>query len=132
MGDAYDNALAESFFATLQTELLDRGRWPREPESGGLREGHAEPKDTEDSASCLDLREGVLFVGDSVEEPIPYLEDPDLHRYAATLEHYLDLPPTHYVAGHGRRCSRGLVEENLAYPAGATGRDGTMKPISRA
>ncbi len=27
-GDAYDNAVAESFFATLQTELLDRGRWP--------------------------------------------------------------------------------------------------------
>jgi putative transposase len=28
VGDAYDNALAESFFATLQTELLDRHPWP--------------------------------------------------------------------------------------------------------
>lgn len=28
VGDAYDNAVAESFFAILQTELLDRGRWP--------------------------------------------------------------------------------------------------------
>jgi len=28
VGDALDNAVAESFFATLQTELLDRGRWP--------------------------------------------------------------------------------------------------------
>lgn len=28
VGDAYDNAMAESFFATLQTELLDRRRWP--------------------------------------------------------------------------------------------------------
>lgn len=27
-GDAYDNAVAESFFATLQTELLDRRSWP--------------------------------------------------------------------------------------------------------
>lgn len=27
VGDAYDNAMAESFFATLQTELLDRQRW---------------------------------------------------------------------------------------------------------
>jgi putative transposase len=27
VGDAYDNALAESFFATLQTELLDRRSW---------------------------------------------------------------------------------------------------------
>ena len=28
VGDALDNAVAESFFATLQTELLDRHRWP--------------------------------------------------------------------------------------------------------
>ena len=27
MGDALDNAMAESFFATLQLELLDRRRW---------------------------------------------------------------------------------------------------------
>lgn len=73
------------------------------------------PGHTEDSASCLDRREGILFVGDSVEEPIPYLEDRDLYRYAATLEHYLRLDPAHYVAGHGRRFTRELIEENLAY-----------------
>lgn len=28
VGDALDNAVAESFFATLQTELLDRRTWP--------------------------------------------------------------------------------------------------------
>lgn len=28
VGDALDNAMAESFFATLQTELLDRRSWP--------------------------------------------------------------------------------------------------------
>ncbi|MGE5623644.1 MAG: IS3 family transposase [Methanocella sp.] len=27
VGDALDNALAESFFASLQTELLDRRHW---------------------------------------------------------------------------------------------------------
>lgn len=27
VGDALDNTVAESFFATLQTELLDRRRW---------------------------------------------------------------------------------------------------------
>lgn len=27
VGDAYDNAVAESFFSTLQTELLDRKTW---------------------------------------------------------------------------------------------------------
>jgi putative transposase len=28
VGDAYDNAMCESFFATLECELLDRGRFP--------------------------------------------------------------------------------------------------------
>ncbi len=28
VGDAPDNAVAESFYATLQTELLDRNSWP--------------------------------------------------------------------------------------------------------
>ena len=28
VGDAYDNAIAESFFATLKGELLDREPWP--------------------------------------------------------------------------------------------------------
>jgi putative transposase len=27
VGDAYDNALAESFFATLECELIQRSRW---------------------------------------------------------------------------------------------------------
>jgi putative transposase len=27
VGDAYDNAVAESFFGTLQLKLLDRYRW---------------------------------------------------------------------------------------------------------
>ena len=28
VGDAYDNAMCESFFATLECELLDRQRFP--------------------------------------------------------------------------------------------------------
>ena len=28
VGDAYDNAIAESFFATLEYELIDRRSWP--------------------------------------------------------------------------------------------------------
>jgi putative transposase len=28
IGDCFDNSVAESFFATLQTELLDRSTWP--------------------------------------------------------------------------------------------------------
>jgi putative transposase len=27
VGDSYDNAMAESFFASLECELIDRSRW---------------------------------------------------------------------------------------------------------
>jgi hypothetical protein len=39
VGDAVDNAVAESFFATLQTDLLDRHRWTsrRAVSAGDLR-----------------------------------------------------------------------------------------------
>jgi putative transposase len=33
VGDAYDNALCESFFATLECELLDRRRFPSQAEA---------------------------------------------------------------------------------------------------
>jgi hypothetical protein len=33
VGDAYDNALCESFFATLECELLDRQRFPTQVEA---------------------------------------------------------------------------------------------------
>jgi putative transposase len=31
--DAFDNATAESFFATLETELIDRSDWPSRAEA---------------------------------------------------------------------------------------------------
>jgi putative transposase len=33
VGDAYDNAMAESFFATLECELLDRRRFKTQAEA---------------------------------------------------------------------------------------------------
>ena len=33
VGDCYDNAMAESFFATLECELLDRVRFPTQAEA---------------------------------------------------------------------------------------------------
>ena len=33
VGDAYDNAMCESFFATLECELLDRSRFPTAAEA---------------------------------------------------------------------------------------------------
>jgi putative transposase len=33
IGDCYDNAMAESFFATLETELIDRSDWANQAEA---------------------------------------------------------------------------------------------------
>ena len=33
VGDAYDNAMAESFFATLECELIDRRLWKTHTEA---------------------------------------------------------------------------------------------------
>ena len=33
VGDAYDNAMAESFFATLEYELIDSGNWKTRTEA---------------------------------------------------------------------------------------------------
>jgi putative transposase len=33
IGDCYDNAMAESFFATLETELIDRSDWATQAEA---------------------------------------------------------------------------------------------------
>ena len=33
VGDAYDNAMAESFFATLECELIDRRKWATKTEA---------------------------------------------------------------------------------------------------
>jgi putative transposase len=33
LGDCYDNALCESFFATLECELIDRRRWRTQVEA---------------------------------------------------------------------------------------------------
>ena len=47
------------------------------------------PGHTDGSASCLDLEDRALFVGDNVEYPIPYLYSIDLGSYEETLTEYL-------------------------------------------
>lgn len=75
------------------------------------------PGHTNGSTSCWDLRDKVLFVGDNVEHPLPYLYAADLKSYAATLESYLDLPLAQIITGHGalERMTRTLVRRNLDY-----------------
>jgi cyclase len=91
--------------------FLGRLRFPNE----GIEFVHT-PGHTSDSSSCIDLEDKVLFAGDNLEVPIPYLTTPDLDSYIETLKDYLGLDIEHVVPGHGTIvASKSLVSDNLAY-----------------
>lgn len=73
------------------------------------------PGHTPDSISCFDTVDNVLFAGDNIEVPLPYLSGDDLEAYAATLRRYLDLKPGRFVSGHDADPDEELVRQNLAY-----------------
>ncbi|MGQ4912642.1 MAG: MBL fold metallo-hydrolase [Candidatus Thorarchaeota archaeon] len=58
------------------------------------------PGHTSDSASALDVMAEVLFVGDNVESPYPYVNDLNFAEYITTLKHYLEMEWDWLVAGH--------------------------------
>jgi transposase InsO family protein len=56
VGDAYDNAMAESFFATLECELIDRRSWPTKTEARmayGPPSGPESSPQTQRVSGCL-------------------------------------------------------------------------------
>jgi len=73
------------------------------------------PGHTVDSASCFDRKDKILFVGDNVEVPIPYLFSKDLQAYEETLKKYMIMEYEMMILGHGSLPDRSLIEENLAY-----------------
>jgi len=73
------------------------------------------PGHTNDSSSCYDKKEDVLYVGDNVEYPIPYVSDRDIKTYISTLEKYLEWNPSYIVTGHGNIFTMELIQSNLAY-----------------
>ena len=115
VGDAYDNAMCESFFATLECELLDRRRFKSQAEARmGIFEFIEAFYNRRRRHSAL----GYL-------SPIDYEQrhavDPDPHQPASVLAAVKDKPfgrPQGAVLDRG--CARRLVT-----PAG---RDGRMAP----
>jgi cyclase len=77
----------------------------------------ATPGHTSGSASCLDMEDNVLYVGDNVESPVPHLLSSDLDAYSRTLDSYLTLSPTAIVTGHGgiETMTFETVRANLTY-----------------
>jgi len=73
------------------------------------------PGHTSGSASCVDLIDRILFAGDNLEEPIPYLQDKDIKSYQRTLKKYLRLKVTTVIPGHGEISDKSLIKDNLNY-----------------
>lgn len=73
------------------------------------------PGHTADSALCFDRRDTVLFVGDLVEAPIPYLDFPDLARYIKTLEIIKHMPAKIKISAHSGIVDEALIDRNIAY-----------------
>lgn len=83
------------------------------------------PGHTIDSSVCHDRRDGILYLGDLVEDPIPYLDYSDLDTYLDTLGRILAHPAAILVSAHSGVVTRELVRKNMAYITAI--RDGTHK-----
>ena len=118
VGDAYDNAMCESFFATLECELLARCRFRTQAEARSavfaFVEGFYNPRRRHSSIGYL--------------SPIDYEHrhqaagDPDAHQPAVVLAAVKDKPSGRPRTGVvlDRRCAR--------QPHHRAGRDGRMAP----
>jgi len=74
------------------------------------------PGHTLDSSSCFDERDGVLFVGDNVESPIPYLNHANFDQYIRNLESYLKLDWKFLLTGHDPIMDKpDLIKRNIDY-----------------
>jgi putative transposase len=119
VGDAYDNAMCESFFATLECELLARHRFrtPAEAQSTvfAFIEGWYNPRRRH---SSIGYRSPV----DYERQHQPTAIDPDAHQPAAALAPVKDKPS-------GRPQEGAVLDRRRArQPHHRAGRDGRMAP----
>lgn len=74
------------------------------------------PGHSEDSASCYDLIDNMLFVGDNVDDPIPScICWNELDRYKETLERYLVRGANIIVQSHGDIMDNEVIRSNIDY-----------------
>ncbi|MFW9851624.1 MAG: hypothetical protein ACFFDS_01630, partial [Candidatus Thorarchaeota archaeon] len=65
---------------------------------------------------CFDHIDEVLFVGDNLETPLPYIRILDISEYIATLEEYLAREPVIILSGHDDvMFTDEVLKENLNY-----------------
>ncbi len=83
-------------------------------EDDGIELFHS-PGHSEDSITVHDTKDDILFVGDNVEKPLPYLYSRDLGQYERTLGSYLKLGAKRIIAGHCAEVTKDIIAKNLDY-----------------
>ena len=73
------------------------------------------PGHTSDSSICFDRKERVLYIGDLVEDPIPYIDYEGLDIYIRTLEMIMDLPADIMISAHSGVITPDLIRSNIRY-----------------
>lgn len=73
------------------------------------------PGHTIDSSVCFDRKDSVLFVGDLVENPIPYLSYIDLAGYIKTLEFIREFPADIKICAHSGIIDGEIINKNISY-----------------
>jgi putative transposase len=126
VGDAYDNAMAESFFATLECELLDRRRFRTQAEARiavfEFIEGFYNPRRRHSSLGYLSP---VAFERQELDTILSDVLEPGAHDPAAVLAPVKERPGKD---GASRTGSLPAVLDcrSTRQPRKRTGRDGKM------
>ena len=74
------------------------------------------PGHTLESSSCFDHKEKILFVGDNIESPFPYVNFLNLENYCDSLREYLTRNAKVIISGHDEvMFDEALILNNLLY-----------------
>ncbi|MHA1219251.1 MAG: MBL fold metallo-hydrolase [Candidatus Heimdallarchaeaceae archaeon] len=74
------------------------------------------PGHTLESSSCFDHKEKILFVGDNIESPFPYINFLNLENYCDSLREYLSRNAKVIISGHDEvMFDESLILKNLQY-----------------
>ncbi|MCK4259594.1 MAG: MBL fold metallo-hydrolase [Halanaerobiales bacterium] len=83
------------------------------PEEG--IEFYYSPGHTIDSCTCYDMVDQILYVGDNVEDPIPYLSSNLMDEYQSSMVEYINKDVKLIIPGHGDVTTKELVKRNINY-----------------
>ena len=82
--------------------------------SEGIEVFHS-PGHSVDSISIFDRVDNVLYAGDNIEYPIPFIQFEDIKGYIDTLRKYLELDADIFIGGHTEVENADIVKSNKNY-----------------